>query len=155
PPKGSICFYLDAAAHLFDRLPYAVGKYRSRAYRRRIASLLRDQQFDLIVCDFLVPAVNLSDRLPCPSVLFTHNVEAEIWRRHTQATTNVFARAAYRVQHRRMLRFERLALERFDGVLAVSDWDAQTLNRLYPAAIRRPVHVVPTGVDTAFFAASP
>src|SRR5580693_6452488 len=29
PPKGSPWFYADAALHLFDPLPYAVGKYRS------------------------------------------------------------------------------------------------------------------------------
>src|SRR6059058_6242137 len=33
PPKGSWRFALDAAAHLVDPLPYAVGKYRSRAYQ--------------------------------------------------------------------------------------------------------------------------
>src|SRR6476661_3522458 len=32
PAKRSARFYVDAACHLFDRLPYAVAKYRSRAY---------------------------------------------------------------------------------------------------------------------------
>jgi glycosyltransferase involved in cell wall biosynthesis len=50
-----------------------------------------------------------------------------------------------------MLRYERQALARFDGVLAVSDVDRQTFARLYPDAIGRPVHVVPTGVDTEYF----
>ena len=35
PPKGTLRFYVDAARHVLDPLPYAVGKYRSRAYRRR------------------------------------------------------------------------------------------------------------------------
>ena len=35
--------------------------------------------FDVVVCDFLVPAVNVPRRLRVPSVLFQHNVEAEIW----------------------------------------------------------------------------
>ena len=82
PPKGSVRFYADAALHLVDPLPYAVGKYRSAAFRRRLARLLEEQPFDLIVCDFLFPAVNLPERLPCPAVIFTHNVESEIWRRH-------------------------------------------------------------------------
>src|SRR5512135_2431758 len=34
PEKRSIRFYADAALHLVDPLPYAVGKYRSRLYRR-------------------------------------------------------------------------------------------------------------------------
>src|SRR5262249_10111146 len=57
----------------------------------------------------------------------------------------------YGTQYRRMLRYEARALARFDGVLAVSDADAQTFARLYPGAITGPVHVVQTGVDTDYF----
>ncbi len=151
PPKGSIRFYLDAAAHIVDPLPYAVGKYRSGPYRTKLAQLLRDERFDLIVCDFLFPAVNLPNRLPCPAVIFTHNVESEIWRRHAGTKTPAVQRWLYDTQHRRMLRHEGRTLARFDGVLAVSDADAQTFARLYPDAIKRPVHVVQTGVDTDYF----
>ena len=82
-------FYADAAAHLVDPLPYAVGQVPvARLPRAASTQLLARERFDLVVCDFLAPAVNLPERLPCPAVLFTHNVEAEIWRRHaeTQAT---------------------------------------------------------------------
>jgi len=155
PPKGSWRFYQDAALHLADPLPYAVGKYRSRAYRQRVDALLARDAFDLLVCDFLVPAVNLPWRLPCPAVIFTHNVESEIWRRHADTEASVLKRLLYRTQHRRMLRFERRTLERFDGVLAVSDADRDTFEHLYPGSLRKPAHVVPTGVDTEFFAPTP
>ncbi len=155
PAKRSLRFYADAAVHLVDPLPYAVGKYRSRAYAQRLKALLRESAFDLIVCDFLFPAVNLPGTLPCPAVIFTHNVEAEIWRRHAETRTQPLAKLLYGLQHRRMLSYERRTLRRFDGVLAVSDADAQTFRTLYPGAVREPIHVVPTGVDTSFFAPSP
>ena len=71
---------------------------RSAAVRRRQVPLARStgagsracstsERFDLIVCDFLFPAVNLPKRLPCPAVMFTHNVESEIWRRHAETKT--------------------------------------------------------------------
>jgi sugar transferase (PEP-CTERM/EpsH1 system associated) len=152
PPKGSLRFFVDAGLHVLDPLPYAVGKYRSRAYRRRLAELLRTEHFDLIVCDFLFPAVNLPRGLPCPAVIFTHNVESEIWRRHAETKTSLAGRLLYGAQYRRMRRYESRALSRFDGVLAVSDADRQTFARVYPGAVRGPVHVIPTGVDTDFFA---
>jgi sugar transferase (PEP-CTERM/EpsH1 system associated) len=151
PPKGSLRFYADAATHVVDPLPYAVGKYRSAAYRAKLRELLDGQRFDLLVCDFLFPAVNLPDRLPCPSVMFTHNVESEIWRRHAETKTTALSTWLYRAQYRRMLRYEERTLARFDGVLAVSDADAQTFARLYPGAIKQPVHIVHTGVDTEYF----
>jgi len=154
PTKGTLRFYADAALHLLDPLPYAVGKYRSAEYRRRLARLLDKERFDLIVCDFLFPAVNLPKRLPCPAVMFTHNVESEIWRRHAETKSDAIGRLLYGAQYRRMLRYERRMLARFDGILAVSDADRDTFARLYPGAIAQPAHVVPTGVDTEYFAPS-
>jgi sugar transferase (PEP-CTERM/EpsH1 system associated) len=151
PVKRSLRFYADAGAHLIDPLPYAVGKYRSRAFRQRLNALLQTQRFDLIVCDFLFPAVNLPARLPCPSVIFTHNVESEIWRRHQETKTGGIGHALYALQYRRMLRYEQRTLARFDGILAVSDADRDTFARLYPSVHSKPVHVVPTGVDTDYF----
>jgi sugar transferase (PEP-CTERM/EpsH1 system associated) len=151
PAKGTWRFYADAAMHVVDPLPYAVGKYRSAEFRRRFDALVREIDFDLIVCDFLFPAVNLPSRLPCPAVMFTHNVESEIWRRHAETKAGAVSKQLYGAQYRRMLRYEGNALRRFDGVLAVSDADRETFDRIYPDAIRRPVHVVPTGVDTEYF----
>ena len=155
PPKGSLRFYADAALHVLDPLPYAVGKYRSREFQRRLQRLLESQSFDLLVCDFLVPAVNLPERLPCPAVIFTHNVESEIWRRHAQTRSGLLGRWLYEAQYRRMLRFEAKTLARFDGILAVSDADRQALGAIYPDAVRQPAYVVPTGVDTEYFSPAP
>jgi sugar transferase (PEP-CTERM/EpsH1 system associated) len=152
PAKGTLAFTLDAAGHLLNSLPYAVGKYRSEEYRQKVRDFLAEDRYDLVVCDFLPPAVNIPADVPCPVVLFTHNVEAEIWRRHAETHRSPLRRLLLRAQHRRMLRFERRTLQGADGVLAVSDADRETFSRLYPGAVRQAAHVVPTGVDTAFFA---
>jgi sugar transferase (PEP-CTERM/EpsH1 system associated) len=149
--KGTWRFYVDAARYVIDATPYAVAKYRSRRYRERLETLLAAQSYDAVVCDFLVPAVNVPERLPCRSILFTHNVEAEIWRRHAETATNPITRRLLAQQWSRMLRFEGSALARFDSVLAVSDADRETFERLYPGRLRAPVRVVQTGVDTAYF----
>lgn len=154
-PKGSLRFYARVAGHVLDPVPYAVAAYRSRGFRRRLEALLAGGGFDRIICDFLVPAVNLPRRLPCPAVLFTHNVEAEIWRRHADTATNPLRRALYHQQWRRMQRFEGHALARFDRVLAVSDVDRETFHRLYAREFQGPTTVVPTGVDTSYFRPAP
>jgi sugar transferase (PEP-CTERM/EpsH1 system associated) len=148
-------FYASVARHLLDPVPYAIAQYRSRRYRRAVRDALARGAFDRVVCDFLVPAVNLPERLPCPSVLFTHNVEAEIWRRHAETESNPLRKRLYRTQWRRMLRFEAKTVARFDRVLAVSDVDRDTLQRLYGDRLTAPVSVVPTGVDTAYFTSTP
>jgi len=153
--KRTLAFYADAARHVIAPLPYAVGKYRSAEYAAQVRRLLHGEPFDAVVADFLPPVVNLPADLSIPSVLFTHNVEAEIWRRHAGNASNPVSRALMTQQWKRMLRFEGEALGRFDLVLAVSEADRQTFGRLYPGALRRPVHVVRTGVDTAYFTPIP
>lgn len=153
PAKGSWRFYADVVRHLADPLPYAVGKYRSRAFARRVSALLAESRFDLLVCDFPFPAVNLPRSLPCPAVIFTHNVESEIWRRHLETHAGA-SRPLYWVQYRRMLKFEARTLARFDGILAVSHADRETFLRQYPGAVRAPIHVISTGVDTDYYAPS-
>jgi polysaccharide biosynthesis protein PslH len=155
PAKGTLPFYLKAASFIVDGVPYAVANYRSTEYRARLEALLASNTFDVIVCDFLPPVVNMPNRLPCPTILFTHNVEAEIWRRHAETATNQLSRFLLTQQWHRMLRFEGRALAAFDLVLAVSEADSETFERLYPGALKAPVHVVQTGVDTGFFQPDP
>ena len=154
PGKGTWRFYADAAGYVVDRVPYAVAKYRSDAYRAELEHLIATERYDAIVCDFLPPVVNLPQRLPCPTTVFTHNVESEIWRRHAEQATNPMSRFMLTQQWQRMLRFEGAALSRFDLVLAVSEADGRTFERLYPGSLRAPVHVVQTGVDTEYFTPS-
>ena len=154
-PKGTLRFYVDAASYLVDPAPYAVAKYRSVEYADTVRRLLEERRFDAVVCDFLPPVVNMPAGLGCPAILFTHNVEAEIWRRHAENATNPVSRLLLNQQWQRMLRFEEQALRRFELVLAVSDVDRKTFQRLYPGALKTDVHVVQTGVDTRYFAPQP
>ena len=151
PAKGTWRFYADAAGYVIDQAPYAVAKYRSFAYRSRLEDLLATERYDLVVCDFLPPVVNSPAQLPCPSIVFTHNVEAEIWRRHAEQAANPASKYLMTQQWKRMLRFEADALARFDLALAVSEADRETFARLYPRSLRAPVHVVQTGVETDYF----
>jgi sugar transferase (PEP-CTERM/EpsH1 system associated) len=152
PAKGTARFYLDASRYLLEPIPYAVAKYRAAAYRAEVGRLVRTRGFDAVVSDFLPPVVNMPQTLPCPTILFTHNVEAEIWRRHAENAANPVTRFLLREQWKRMLRFERESFERFDLVLCVSDADRHTFDRLYPDSLKAPAHVIKTGVDTEYFA---
>ena len=144
--KFSAGFYAELAANLASRLPYALKKYESAEMRREVAA--RAGACDVLVCDFLTPAVNMPKQVPAATVLFQHNVEAMIWRRHYEVQRNPPKRAYLYDQWRKTVRFERAACQRFDYVVAVSRDDADTMRREY--GIER-VADVPTGVDTEFF----
>ncbi len=147
--KFSAGFYLDLAANLASRLPYAIKKYESAEMRREITERARDGNFDVVVCDFLTPSINLPQLdSTCATILFQHNVEAMIWKRHYEVQVNKLKKAYLYDQWRKTERFERAECRRFDAVVAVSREDADVMRREYE--IER-VADVATGVDVEFF----
>lgn len=133
-------------------LPYALAKYRSRMLEQSMLRLCREEPFDLVVCDFLAPAVNflrVRGRLGAPAVLFQHNIEAQIWRRLAAGKRNSLARWYFGVQARRMAAWERRLSRLFNGVITVSADDAELARRDY--ALANVLGEVPTGVDAEYF----
>jgi glycosyltransferase involved in cell wall biosynthesis len=136
--------------NLVSSLPFALSQYRSEPMRQAIRERCGTgaDRADVVVCDFLTPALSVPDDLPCPTVLFQHNVEAMIWERRTRVAGNPLMRRYMGEQWRRMKRVEAEQCLRFDHVIAVSPEDEAVFRSSY--GVQR-VSSVPTGVDTDFF----
>lgn len=132
---------------LASRLPLAVASDRSKAGMNVVAKALA-QRPQVAVFDFLHSAVLAQWPLNVASVLFTHNVEAEIIERHLQHATRSSEKAVWRNQLAKMRRFEGDALQRFDCAVAVSARDAARFKKDYGA---ERVDVIPTGVNLDYF----
>lgn len=144
PARGSLQFWFDIARNLLSPYPYTVDKDFDPALRERARVLLASGHFDLVVCDFVQMARNLVG-LPLPaSVLFQHNVEAQIFERHAKQGPSPAHRAYMRHQHRKMRRFEGQASRVFDAVIAVSPQDKARMEQEYGL---QTVALVDTAVD--------
>jgi sugar transferase (PEP-CTERM/EpsH1 system associated) len=148
--KFSKGFYVELLFNLASRFPYAVKKYESAAMREQIIKRTQ-QSIDVVICDFLAPAINVPQSLSCPSILFQHNVEAMIWKRHFEVQSNAAKKVYLRDQWRKMKIFEEQTCRRFDTVIAVSKEDRDQMRKEYGVTA---VFEVPTGVDTDFFTPS-
>lgn len=149
--KFSPGFYAELLFNLASRFPYAIQKYESASMRREIINRVRNATVDLVICDFLAPAINVPDGLSCPTILFQHNVEAMIWKRHFEVQSNPLKKRFLRGQWLKMEKFEGETCRRFDSVIAVSPADRDQIRQEYGV---RAVFDVPTGVDTEFFTPS-
>ena len=143
---------LDYLAHLGAHPPYAVSRFADAKVQKKLQDWFREQRFDVAVCDFLDAAVNFPGRLSIPSVLFQHNVESEIWRRHAATAGNPAKKMLYRMEFRKMLRYERAAVRKFQHVISVSANDRSIMMQWVDADR---VTVVPTGVDLAQYCPDP
>jgi glycosyltransferase involved in cell wall biosynthesis len=144
--KSGPHYWAELAAGAFTDLPLSMRRYRSRALMRQVETLTRREKFDAVVCDFLASAANIPELNS--AVLFQHNVESIIWRRHLECAPSPWHRAYCREQYEKMLRYEAGACRAAKKIIAVSDADARVLHSLYGASR---VSSVPTGVDIAYF----
>lgn len=138
----------DYLLHLGDAAPYAVSRFASTVVQERLRNCISQFRPNVLVCDFLDAAINFPDSLELPSILFQHNVESEIWRRHAANASSLPMKLVYGREYSRMTRFERTAVRRFHHVIAVSEHDKTLMSRwVEPHCIT----VVPTGVNIEEF----
>lgn len=148
PKAKSFAELMQYGQELFSREPYAISKYCQPWVKRELRKLVQSETYDVIVCDFLVAAGVIPWDLPCPKVLFTHNVEALIWKRHYEVARNLLWKLLSWREWKAMARAEKHYLREADHVLAVSQTDADFFARELPA---EKLTVIPTGVDIDFF----
>jgi polysaccharide biosynthesis protein PslH len=152
-PQGSTgpSTRLTRLRHVFNRLPVPIAS----DYHPDAVDLIRRElagDCAAVVFDFLHSVVLAPPSIAKPSVLFTHNVEAEIFARHVERAGPGPMRALWKNQFEKMRAFERSALHRFDVVVAVSERDAGKFRSDHGLA---QAFVIPTGVDLDFFAFAP
>lgn len=151
-PRHGVRFYRDLAANLVSPRPFTVDKDFDPALRARAARLLTTEPYDVVVCDFVQMARNVLGLAMPASVLFQHNVEAQILARHVDVSSALPRRGYMYLQWLKMRRFEGRAARAFDLVAAVSEDDRRLLESMYGLSN---VRVIDTAVDVEHFAPRP
>lgn len=150
--KFSPEFYLAILRNLFSARPYVINKYKNSQIGDEIKKRIAAGEVDVLLCDFLEMSVNLMDISGVPMVLFQHNVETEIWRRHFETNQNPLKKGYLYIDYQRFYKYEKMACGRFDDVLVVSEADGRLLREKYDV---KHTTVIPTGVDTEYFKPNP
>src|SRR5271169_5062686 len=145
PPRRSLKFAMQLAVNLFSSMPLSLSRYCSVAMREKVAQLRTTMPFDSVICDFLTPAPNFDDMSMV--VLFQHNVETMIWRRHVEQSPDPFRRVYFQTQANRMYDWERRMCRAAARVVAVSPQDAEAMHKMFAIEAVS----VPTGVDLDYF----
>ncbi len=148
PAPKSLAELADYGTRLFSSQPYGITKFCRRHVRHKLRELLQQEAFDVILCDFLTPAGVIPWDSPTPKVVFTHNVEAMIWKRHYEVAKNPVWRGISWLEWRKMEAAEQRFLRLADRVLTVSETDRDAFA---PFLQNQTITVIPTGVDVDYF----
>ena len=135
--------------NIFSSWPHSVSKYCRFEAQARFREVLKSDSYDAIICDFVFAASVIPwDETSCPKLLFTHNVEALIWKRHFEVSRNPLWKLVCWGEYQKMLRFERSCLAKSSHVLTVSEADRIFFSRFIDPS---KMTVISTGVDTNYF----
>lgn len=148
-PKRSTIHKLAAfGAGLLYPLPFSVMAHRSTAYRNAVREITDSRSIDLLHIDTigLAPYRTLAPRIPC--ALTHHNIESRLMERRAETEDNPIRKFYTNLQTKRLRSYETEQSVLFDMNIVVSSTDQADLCRIAPGAA---AHVIPNGVDTAYF----
>lgn len=141
---------LKALMNLFGSQSYHVERFVSEEFGKTLQAILEEATFDVIHFDGLFTSMYLdvarkyAPNTPC--TLRQHNVEHQIWQRVAEGAKGV--KKAYLTSlAKRLDKYERSVIPRFDAIIPITSIDAQMFERLGA----KKQYVLPVGVDTSRF----
>ncbi len=151
-PRYTFRWYWDVFKKSFSIYPVPMLNDYSPELEQAVLDELHNGEYDLAICDFMQSTLNFRRVEGIPKILFQHNVEATISLRHMKRAKDPLFKIFWWLQFRKMFYHEKRESAKFDAVIAVSELDKQRFEEWYGL---KNVHVIPTGVDTDFYAPDP
>ena len=148
PGRASLADMMAYAKNLASPIPYPMAKYCRPETAQHLRGWLGPRKYDAIICDYLITSAVIPWDVPCPKIVFTHNVEQIIWERHWRISRNLLFKAISWREYRTMARAEEMYLQRADHVLTVSDADRSFFTKIIDPD---KITTIPTGVDVEYF----
>lgn len=144
--RAKLAFSLGC--NLLSDLPFVASKYDSPDMRAKIREIIATGMIDLVHVDMLPLSVYLNEFAQLPKIMVNHNVESVRLQRWAESDPSPLKRAFLKLQWRRLCRFEKEMVNRFDRCIAVSELDRDVLVDM---GVTTPISVVPNGTNTEFF----
>ena len=125
---------------------YHVKRFVSREFASKLAQILRDEEFDVVHVEsiFLSPYVPvIRKHSKAPIFLRAHNVENLIWRKVALGERNLWKRWYMKHSALTLGVYEREHLNDYDGVVSITDCDADELRKM---GCRKPMVTIPFSI---------
>lgn len=145
--KAPITFIGAFLNLLFSNKPYNAQRFIDSKFRKKLIELLQNKKFDIIHLEgiYLAPYIkdirNYSD---AHISLRAHNIEHEIWQRVSAQEESGLKRKYINILHRRLKRFEKSYINKYDLLVPISKRDLDVFNKF---GNNKPALVSQTGIN--------
>ena len=138
---------LRALPYLFTAAPLTVPYFIRRNWPAEVRKALLSRSYDriFVYCSAMAQYVESAGEIPLVTDLV--DVDSDKWTQYAKFTRFPFS-AIYRREGRSLREYERKVCAKSSCVVITTEREAQLVREISPEAN---VHVVPNGVDTAFF----
>ena len=123
--------YMARLAGVLSSSPFTLGRCRSSEMQAILERRLRNDAFDVVLCDNVFTTVNLP-ATSLPLVLNSHNVEHLVLERYAREVSNPVNALYARMEAGKLRRFEAAVCKRAALVMVCSRLDGQLLEQLCP-----------------------
>lgn len=137
---------LNLAAALFTGKPFSTGYFYSKSAQRTIDRVMEQVRPGHIFCQLTRVCEYVLHVNGVPKTLDYQDAFAKSFERRVNREP-FFLRWLYRMEQRRLLRYEAYVFDRFDNAIIISSQDRDFIN--HPN--RKRIVVVPNGVDIDYF----
>lgn len=138
---------LSAFYNLLTGTSYHVSRFDNEEYRKRLAEILLNEEFDIVQYEIIHMAVYHDTVKKCSSaktVIRAHNIEHLIWQRAALSEKNLLKRFYMKQLFLSLRQFELDALNKVNGIAAITETDAAFFRK---NSKRTRVVAVPYGLD--------
>lgn len=143
-PRWRILLKLGTA--IFSRLPFQVAYFHHRSAQRAVDRLILEHKPDHVLCQLVRTTEYVRSHPTLPKTLdYMDTLSKGMERRTRNAPYHL--RPLFQAETRRLIRYENLMFDLFDGAVIISAQDREYL--YHP--LRDQVKVIPNGVDTDHF----
>jgi len=137
---------VPAMLNLFSKESYHVRRFVSIDFEAKLIEILQKEQFDIVQLEtlFMAPYLDVIRKYSSGKiVLRSHNIEHLIWKRIFLKSRNPVKRFYLKHLFSTLERYEKGVLNRFDGILPITEKDATFFKRY----CKKPVKTIPFGVN--------
>lgn len=138
---------IDAFINLFTTKSYFVSRFYSKSFELHLIEILKNNEYDIIQLEHLYMCVYfdiIREYSKTKIVLRAQNVEFNLWNRLTAKTKNIFKKLYLKIATFRLQQFEIIMSQKVDGIIAISETDADIFREIAPHTA---VTSVPMGLD--------
>ena len=131
---------------LFSRLPFQVGYFFSKIFKRKVDSFIADEKPDVILCQLVRMAEYVRDNSSIPKTLDYMDAFSTGLERLSERSS-FFKKMIVRMEWKRMMKYEQEIFFSFRHCTIISEQD----KKLIPHPEHEKIHVIPNGVDFDFY----